>query len=141
MTELLGIYFWPSQAYWRYFEVLALRRLVYNVPILEIGCGGGELTSLILSAVDDAIDINPKSVQRCRRNASHVYRNVRCLDARELQTTESGYGTVFANCVLEHIPDIENVLRACHRSLRPGGKLVITVPLVRMNEYLLFRPE
>ena len=141
MTELLRIYNWPSQAYWRYFEVRALRRLVYDEPILEIGCGDGQLTSLILGTVEDAIDINPKSVQKCRKNASHVYRNVRCLDARELQATPSGYGTVFANCVLEHIPDIETVLRGCHRSLRLGGKLVITVPLVRMNDYLLFRQD
>ena len=140
MTELLGIYNWPSQAYWRYREVRALRRLAYDAPILEIGCGNGALTSLILSNVDFAIDINPRSIQKCRENASHVYRNAQCQDARDLQTTES-YGTVFANCVLEHIPDIANVLRGCHRSLRLGGKLVITVPLVRMNEYLLFRPQ
>ena len=141
MTELLNIYNWPSQAYWRYREVQALRQLVYDAPILEIGCGDGALTSLILSNVDFAIDINPRSVQKCKENASRVYRNVQCLDARELQTPESGYGTVFANCVLEHIPDIENVLRGCHRSLRSGGKLVITIPLMRMNECLLFRPQ
>jgi len=141
MANVLRIYNWPSQAYWRYFEILALRRLVYDPPILEIGCGDGKLSSLIFSAIDDAIDINPRSVERCKKNASHVYRRMRCLDARDLQPTGNGYGTVFANCVLEHIPDIETVLHGCHRSLRPGGKLVVTVPLVRMNEHLLFKSQ
>ena len=139
MAEVLGIYNWPSQAYWRYFEIRALRRLAYKAPILEIGCGDGKLTSLILTSVDSAIDINPKAVENCKKSASHVYRDIRCQDARELQQIDDRYGTVFANCVFEHIPDIENVLRGCHRSLRAGGKLVITVPLVRMNEHLLIR--
>jgi hypothetical protein len=39
---------------------------------------------------------------------------------------------------MEHIPDIEGVLAGCYRGLRPGGKLVMTVPLTRMNEHLLF---
>ena len=39
---------------------------------------------------------------------------------------------------MEHIPNIEAVLAGCSRALRPGGKLVMTVPLVRMNEHLLF---
>jgi SAM-dependent methyltransferase len=70
--------------------------------------------------------------------ANHLYRRVQCLDARELQFSEAGYGTVYANCVIEHIPDIEGVLGGCYRGLRPGGKLVITVPLAQMNEHLLF---
>jgi ubiquinone/menaquinone biosynthesis C-methylase UbiE len=44
----------------------------------------------------------------------------------------------YANCVMQHIPDIEGVLAGCYRGLRPGGKLVMTVPLTQMNEYLLF---
>src|ERR1700687_407838 len=38
---------------------------------------------------------------------------------------------------MEHIPDIPGVVAGCFRCLRPGGKLVITVPLDEMNDHLL----
>jgi SAM-dependent methyltransferase len=137
MSATLSIYSWPPQAFWRYFEVKALQQIEYDRPILEIGCGDGQLNSLILDEIDEAIDINPRAVEKCRRLAGSLYREVRCQDARKLEYSKDGYGTIYANCVMEHIPDIHGVLAACYRSLRPGGKLVITVPLLEMNEHLL----
>ena len=138
MTATLNIYKWPSQAFWRYFEVRALKQINCERPILEIGCGDGQFTSLVFRKIDEAIDINPRSVEKCQRLRNHLYRSVRCLDARELQLSESGYGTIYANCVMEHVLDIEGVLAGCFRGLRPGGKLVMTVPLAQMNSHLLF---
>lgn len=138
MTATLQIYKWPSQAFWRYFEVKALQQIHFERPILEIGCGDGRFSSIILDEIDEAIDVNPRSVEKCRRFAGRLYRDVRCQDARKLEYTKDGYATVYANCVMEHIPDLAGVLAGCYRSLRPGGKLVITVPLVEMNEHLLF---
>ena len=138
MTATLNIYKWPSQAFWRYFELQALKQIDYERPILEIGCGDGQFSSLVFREIDEAIDVNPRSVEKCRRLANHLYRRVQCVNARELQFSEGGYGTIYANCVMEHIPDIEAVLVGCYRGLRPGGKLVMTVPLTEMNEHMLF---
>jgi SAM-dependent methyltransferase len=139
MTATLNIYKWPSQAFWRYFELQFLKEIEYKRPILEIGCGDGQFSSLVFREIDEAIDVNPRAVEKCRRLANGLYRRVQCLDARELQFSEGGYGTIYANCVMEHIPDIQGVLAGCYRGLRPGGKLVMTVPLTQMNEHLLFR--
>ena len=139
MIATLNIYKWPSQAFWRYFELQALKGLQFERPILEIGCGDGRFSSLLFREIDDAIDINPRAVERCRMLAGGPYRRVRCLDARQLQFSEGGYGTIYANCVMEHIPDIEGVLAGCYRGLRSGGKLVITVPLETMSDHLVFR--
>jgi SAM-dependent methyltransferase len=138
MTATLNIYKWPSEAFWRYFELRALKRIEFERPILEIGCGDGQFSSLVFREIDEAIDVNPRSVEKCRRLAGHLYRRVQCLDARELEFSEGGYATIYANCVMEHIPDIQSVLAGCYRGLRPGGKLVITVPLIPMNDHLLF---
>lgn len=139
MMATLGIYRWPSQAFWRFLEVQALRRLRYERPILEIGCGTGCFSGLLFDQIDDAIDINPRSVERARSMAGNLYRRVRCLDARVLEPENGGYATVFANCVMEHIPGLEGVLAGCFRGLRPGGKLIMTVPLVEMNDHLLLK--
>jgi SAM-dependent methyltransferase len=139
MSSTLRVYKWPSQAFWRYFEVEALGRIPCERPILEIGCGDGQFSGLVFDEIDEAIDVNPRSVERCRKVSGSLYRNVRCLDVRELTLQDGGFATVYANCVLEHVPEIETVLQGCFRGLRAEGKLVITVPLVRMNDHLLFR--
>jgi SAM-dependent methyltransferase len=141
MSSTLQVYKWPSQAVWRYFEVEALTRIPCERPILEIGCGDGQFSGLVFDEIDDAIDLNPRAVERCLNSPRRLYRRVRCLDVRELSVCDGGFATVYANCVLEHVPDIETVLQSCFRGLRAGGKLVITVPLVRMNDHLLFRRE
>ena len=97
MTATLNIYKWPSQAFWRYFELQALKQVEYERPILEIGCGDGQFSSLVFREIDEAIDVNPRSVEKCRRLANGLYRRVQCLDARELQFSEGGYGTIYAN--------------------------------------------
>lgn len=138
ISATLHIYKWPSQALWRYFELQALKMVRYDPPILEIGCGDGRFSALLFQEIDEAIDINPRSIEKCRRMPNSPYRQLRCQDVRTLEPKGEGFGTVYANCVMEHIAGIEAVLAGCHRGLRPGGKLVMTVPLVEMNQHLLF---
>jgi SAM-dependent methyltransferase len=136
MRELVAAYPWPSQAFWRYFELRELRALRVERPILEIGCGDGRFSALVFDEIDEAIDINPKSIARARARTGHLYKSLRCADARDLKPTAGGFSTVYANCVMEHIPDFEGVLGGCFRALRPGGQLIMTVPLAEMNRHL-----
>jgi SAM-dependent methyltransferase len=130
---------WPSEAFWRSFELGAVRRHQFRRPILELGCGNGRFTELAGLEIDDAIDLNPRAVERARR-LDHVYARVRQADIRELETDGSArFASVFSNSVLEHVPDLDSVLVACHEVLEPGGELVITVPLEEMNRHLLLR--
>ena len=82
MIATLNIYKWPSQAFWRYFELQALKQIEYERPILEIGCGDGQFSSLVFREIDEAIDVNPHAVEKCRRLANRLYRRVQCLDAK-----------------------------------------------------------
>ena len=61
------------------------------------------------------------------------------MDARKMSFGDASYRTVFANCVLEHIPDLPGVLADCCRVLQFGGAFVATVPLLRMNDHLMVR--
>ena len=144
LTLTLPIYEAPGQALWRAFELAKVRELRDTVgfdgPVLEIGCSDGIFSSLVFDSVDDGIDINPRAIERARVS-KHVYERLHVMDAREMSFPEGTYGTVFANCVIEHIPDLEQVLRDSFRVLKPGGKFVATVPLREMNDYLVVRQD
>jgi SAM-dependent methyltransferase len=141
-AELLGlaqtIYDIPSLAAWRAAELKALRHCTFAPPVLEIGCGNGPFASLLFERVEWGIDLNPREIALCgARNG--LYGHLSAMDARRLEFGDGVFGTVFANCVLEHIPDLECVLAEGRRVLRPGGALVATVPLIEMNRHLLLQ--
>jgi SAM-dependent methyltransferase len=130
------IYDIPSLAAWRAAELKALRHCTFTPPVLEIGCGNGRFASLLLPSIDWGVDLDPRAVELCSRNGS-IYRRTGCMDARRLHFADGVFATVFANCVIEHIPDLPHVLAECRRVLRPGGAFIATVPLIEMNQHLL----
>jgi SAM-dependent methyltransferase len=62
---------------------------------------------------------------------------------RELPFASNALDAILASSVFEYLSDIPRVLSECHRTLRPGGVLIATVPnpknLVRKLEKI-FRP-
>jgi SAM-dependent methyltransferase len=139
-AELLSlaqtIYEIPSLAAWRAAELKALRQCTFVPPVLEIGCGNGRFASLVLPRVEWGIDLNPREIKLCTGRKG-LYGRLSCMDARNLKFTDGVFATVFANCVMEHIPNLPRVLAECRRVLRPGGTLIATVPLIEMNRHLL----
>jgi SAM-dependent methyltransferase len=139
-VALLGACAWPSEAYWRLLELAAVRLHLGDAagPVLELGCGNGAFTEFTGLQVDVAVDREPRAVERAGRRRS-VYRAVHRTDIRDLDATLGPFGTIFSNSVLEHVPDLEPVLGRCRELLVPGGRLIATVPLRRMNEHLAVR--
>jgi len=138
LQETLPRYGLPSQSLWRACELTALRRLVMKRPILELGCGDAGFSSLLFNAIDVGIDINRRAVDRTLRKYPTLYGQCYCMDARSMDFPDASYMTVFANCVIEHIPNVARVLAECYRVLRHGGQFVATVPLREMNNHLFF---
>lgn len=129
----------PSEAFWRTFELAVLEEYDFPRPVLELGCGDGAFTALLGIAVDEGVDLNPRAVERARA-LSQTYGAVHCIDIRAFpHNVEARFATIFANSVLEHIPEVETVLRVCQRLLKPSGRLIFTVPLVDMNRHLFIR--
>ncbi|KXK29102.1 MAG: Ubiquinone/menaquinone biosynthesis C-methyltransferase UbiE [Candidatus Hinthialibacteria bacterium OLB16] len=49
-------------------------------------------------------------------------------DLENLPFADGSFNTVFCSQVLEHVPEPEKVLVEFHRILKPGGKVLLTVP-------------
>jgi SAM-dependent methyltransferase len=75
----------------------------------------------------------PEAVER----SPQVYKEVMFASATDLPFADETFNTVISNCVIEHIPDNEAVLREISRVLKPGGTFATTLPSEHYPEYLL----
>ena len=92
--------------------------------VLDVPCGGGWLgRALGPAAVVDGIDLYSESAPGYRRFWKHD------LDTG-LPEDCSGYDSICCCEGLEHVGNPLLLLRAFHRSLTPGGLLVVTTPNV-----------
>lgn len=118
----------PSFALWRAVELRLLATESFPEPILDIGCGNGQFARFLFGPGRDTIglDLHWGDLRQARNCGA--YRAVVRADARALPFAATTFGSILANCVLEHIPDDEAVIAEAARILRRGGRLVLTVP-------------
>jgi SAM-dependent methyltransferase len=93
--------------------------------VLDFGCGAGRFLKELDGAV--GVEIAEEAAQRARANVPGA-------DVRLLAPDGSlplGHGEidlVWCSEVLEHIPDVGHALLEVRRVLKPGGRLLLTVP-------------
>jgi SAM-dependent methyltransferase len=124
----------PSLGLWRAAEIAALRQCSYSAPVLDLGCGDGLVTSFVLPRVEVGVDPEPEPLLRAARTG--IYGRLEQAFVEQANLPDGEFGTVLSNSVLEHIPDLRPVLGRVHRLLRPGGRLVFTVPTECFSGYL-----
>ena len=119
----------PATNYWRAFEIDEVVR--YGLPSgrgLDLGCGDGNLMGIILGPMGSrdlvGLDIDPRETSIAR--ARNIYREVLTTPADHMPFQDGEFDFVFSNSVLEHIPNIDGVLREVWRVLRSGGRFVLT---------------
>ncbi|MDH5413578.1 MAG: glycosyltransferase [Flavobacteriaceae bacterium] len=129
-----------SEALWRSVELDALSNMLngsrIKSPILDLGCGNGLIGDILFKKIDVGMDINSQTITFAQRFNS--YKNLIIADARELPFPDGTFNTIFSNCVLEHIPNVDLVFKEAGRVLKNGGKFVFTIPSLGFSDFLLF---
>ena len=123
--------------YQRRVEAMMVFPALGNVKgkrILDIGCGDGifDLEMARKKAFVEALDMSNSALGRAqwRTRQMSLWKNINYIrgDATRLPYNNATFDIVLSNCVLEHIPGDTEVLQEISRVLKPGGKMVITVP-------------
>lgn len=112
-----------------------LQHLGPDDSVLDVGCsdGGHTLVAARRARTVVGIDVDAAALARARTRAREGgLTNVRfdradLADPRALESL-GRFDVVLALDVLEHLADRRTVLRALRAALRPGGRLVISVP-------------
>jgi SAM-dependent methyltransferase len=130
----------PATAFWRALEieVLASRKIPKKGLGLDLGCGDGILTDILLERIGSrrlvGIDIDPLETEAAKKFA--FYKRVHTCSADAIPESAKSFDFVISNSVLEHIPPLEGTISEVGRLLRPGGRFYFTVPCPRFRENL-----
>lgn len=112
-------------------QLLKDLKLPGNLRILDIGCGTGAMLDQ-LSAFGSVVgaDFSEEALAFCRKRGERTemdYRLVRA-DARQLPFQSESFDVVTAMDIIEHIDQDKTAMAEMLRVLKPGGRLLATVP-------------
>lgn len=129
----------PAIVLWRAIELkyvaLALSKYKLDEPILDIGCAEGKIANILFSNQKLlGLDIDWEFLKE--NNKTDVYKALVLADACSLPYKEKVLGSIFSNCVVEHIPNIDGLLNEARRVLKDGGIFLFTVPSDRFANWL-----
>ena len=126
-------------ALWRSIEARHFGTVSMARPILDVGCGFAEFGSAFFDErCDVGLDISCRDLAISR--AAGVYQELVQGDARSLPFEDASFQTIMSVSVLEHIPGVTPFFAEARRVLKPGGTLVISMPLIDMDAYMAFPP-
>ena len=103
-----------------------IRDLHAGSRVLDVGCGRGVLLSAMADAGMEAhgFEISPTAAKGADSRAE-----IRIASSlQQAAYAEGSFDLVILCHVLEHLSQPAETLREIHRILRPGGRLVVTVP-------------
>jgi SAM-dependent methyltransferase len=119
----------PEPWAWERRRALLLGEARPGERVLDLGCGSGRFVAALRDAGADpvGVEIAEAALERARAVAPGA--DLRLLEPGGSLPLEHGsVDLVWCSEVLEHVADGSGLLHEVRRVLRPGGRLLVTVP-------------
>ena len=115
---------WDRQFYQKYID--ALKPTLDGQPVLDIGCGVGQVVSVLTQAGCKAygVDVSEPNIARAKQMSPLC----ELYDGKRLPFADNFFATVGALNVLEHVDEPEKFITELVRVTARGGKIVISSP-------------
>lgn len=114
-------------AYERAFECHILSQQEFSKPILDVGCGDGIFAKMLFAEkIDTGIDPLDYELEYAKKTG--MYDELIQAYGDKIPKPDNYFASAFSNSVLEHIPDLDSVLKEVFRVLKPGGAFYATIP-------------
>ncbi|MGO4222721.1 class I SAM-dependent methyltransferase [Lysobacter sp. TAF61] len=117
----------PPMSHWRAWEFGAYAHFSLSGRVLDVGCGDGRYFSLVWPNVDDVTGVERDEGVADAGVRSGVYKAVHVANAHEIPEPDESFDHAFANCSLEHMDQLDEVLAEILRCIKPGGTLLCSV--------------
>ena len=131
----------PTTRLMMHYRFLMMRKYVPRTAsdILEIGPGDGELSLLLASEGFHytAVDIAAERLASWGSRNQSAINKVAADVTRGLPFADNAFDVVLCGEVIEHLPNYREVLQDIYRILKPGGKVVLTVPFEETLKYVV----
>jgi len=126
MARIEKRHFWFVQTRAMVKDALLREGITPESRLLDVGCGtGGTMQVLGTACKPIGIDMSPQALEYTVQKTGAP---AAVSDATALPFMDESFDFAVALDVIEHIDNDGLVLREIKRVLKPGGKLVITVP-------------
>ncbi len=110
-------------------ELMEISGLKPGKILLEIGCGSGNGTKLIMKYFKPrkvyAIDLDERMIEKSIKRNAHTSVEYSVGDCTGLRFTNSKFDAVIIFGALHHIPAWKKAISEISRVLKPGGRLII----------------
>jgi 2-polyprenyl-6-hydroxyphenyl methylase/3-demethylubiquinone-9 3-methyltransferase len=119
----------PEPWAWERRRALLLGEARPGERVLDLGCGAGRFVAALRDAGADPIGVElaEAALERARANAPGADLRLLAGDG-SLPLEHASVDLVWCSEVLEHVADTAHLLLEVRRVLRPGGRLLATVP-------------
>lgn len=109
-------------------------------PILDLGCGDGLFTHILLKGSQQRIymGMDLEIEQLLLAKGKDGYDNLAVGDIQTIPFQTGYFQTVISNSVLEHVGDLSRALSEIYRVLAPGGYFIFNVPNANTTKNYLY---